>query len=50
MVVGIFVFILADIEFLKMFPTVQSALISLGVFLVGLGEWITHPMRCANRK
>ena len=45
MVVGIVVFILAGAGVLKAFPVVPTALISFGVFWVGLGEWINHPLQ-----
>lgn len=45
MVVGIFIFILAGAGLLKVFPPVPTSLISLGVFLFGLGEWANHPLQ-----
>lgn len=47
MVVGIVVFILAGMGVLKAFPVAPTALISLGGFLVGVGEWINHPLQTA---
>ena len=45
MVVGVFVFILAGAGLLKDFPVIPTALVSFGVFLVGLGEWASHPLQ-----
>ena len=45
MVVGIFVFALSGAGILKEFPVVPTALISLGMFFIGLGEWINHPLQ-----
>lgn len=45
MVVGIVVFILAGTGILKAFPVAPTALISLGGFWIGLGEWINHPLQ-----
>ena len=45
MVVGIVVFILSGTGLLKTFPTVPTSLISLGVFWIGLGEWVNHPLQ-----
>lgn len=47
MVVGIVVFLLAGAGLLKAYPTVPTALISLGTFFVGVGEWINHPLQTA---
>lgn len=45
MVVGIVVFILSGTGLLKAFPTVPTSLIFLGIFWVGLGEWVNHPLK-----
>jgi hypothetical protein len=45
MVVSVAVFLLTGAGILKAFPTVASALISLGCFGIGLGEWINHPLQ-----
>jgi hypothetical protein len=47
MAVGIAVFLAAGAGLLSVFPTVPSAVISLGCFFVGLGEWINHPLQTA---
>jgi len=47
MVVGIVVFLAAGAGLLPTFPTAPTALISLGVFFIGLGEWINHPLQTA---
>jgi len=45
MVVSFVVFLLAGSGVLKAFPTAPTALISLGIFFAGLGEWINHPLQ-----
>ncbi len=45
MVVGFVVFLLAGTGTLAAFPAAPTALISLGVFFIGLGEWINHPLK-----
>jgi hypothetical protein len=45
MVVSIVVFLLSGAGVLKAFPTVPTALISLGCFFIGLGEWQNHPLQ-----
>ena len=45
MVVSVVVFLLAGSGVLKTFPTAPTALISLGAFFVGLGEWKNHPLQ-----
>jgi hypothetical protein len=50
MVVGVVAFLAAGTGVLKEFPTVPTALISLGVFLFGLGEWMNHPLKTAIRE
>jgi len=47
MVVSIAVFLLTGAGLLHAFPTVPTAIISLGGFFVGLGEWINHPLQTA---
>jgi len=49
MVVGIVVFLLVGAGLLKAFPVVPTATISLGVFFLGLGEWINHPLQTKLR-
>jgi len=39
------VFLLTGTGVLKAFPTAATALISLGTFFIGLGEWINHPLQ-----
>jgi len=45
MAVGVVVFLAAGAGLLSAFPTVPTAVISLGCFFVGLGEWINHPLQ-----
>jgi hypothetical protein len=45
MVVSVAILILAGTGVLKAFPTVPTALISLGCFFIGLGEWQNHPLQ-----
>jgi hypothetical protein len=45
MVVSIMVFLLSGAGLLKAFPTAPTALISLGGFWIGLGEWVNHPLQ-----
>ncbi|MDX8386123.1 MAG: hypothetical protein R8M11_06360 [Gallionella sp.] len=45
MVVGFVIFVLAGMGVLKSFPTAPTALISLGIFWIGVGEWINHPLQ-----
>ncbi len=45
MVVGMFVFLLTAAGVLSVLPAVPSLLISLGIFLFGLGEWVNHPLQ-----
>jgi|SRR5882724_8733322 len=45
MAVSVVVFLLAGSGVLKAFPTAPTALISLGAFFVGLGEWKNHPLQ-----
>ena len=45
MAVSCVVFLLAGVGLLHEFPTVPTVLMSLGVFCVGLGEWINHPLQ-----
>jgi hypothetical protein len=45
MAVSVPVFLLTGAGALKAFPTAATALISLGAFFVGLGEWINHPLQ-----
>ena len=45
MVVSIVVFLSAGAGILKAFPTAPTALISLGSFCIGLGEWRNHPLQ-----
>lgn len=45
MVVGIVIFLLAGAGLLKAFPTMPTALIALGIFWLGIGEWINHPLQ-----
>jgi hypothetical protein len=49
MVVGIVVFLLCGAGLLKAFPILPTAMLSLGCFFIGLGEWINHPQRTAIR-
>lgn len=49
MVVGIVVFFFVGAGLLKVFPVVPTATISLGVFFLGLGEWINHPLQTMLR-
>ena len=45
MVAGFAVFLLAGAGYLHALPTKPTLLISLGVFLFGLGEWCNHPLQ-----
>lgn len=45
MVVGLGVFIATAVGALKVLPATATLLISLGVFLIGWGEFINHPHR-----
>ncbi|AKH39169.1 hypothetical protein BCL69_11332 [Nitrosomonas communis] len=45
MVVCFFVFLFTGSGFLSEFPTVPTALMSIGGFFVGLGELINHPLQ-----
>lgn len=47
LVVCIAIFLLTGAGLLHTFPTVPTAIISLGGFFVGLGEWINHPLQTA---
>jgi len=44
-VVSIVVFLSSGAGALKAFPTAPTALISLGGFWIGLGEWVNHPLQ-----
>ncbi len=41
--IGGFVFLLNGAGLLPAYPTGATALIAIGVFLWGIGEWINHP-------
>jgi hypothetical protein len=45
MVVSFVVFLLSGSGVLRAFPTIPTALISLGGFCIGLGEWVNHPLQ-----
>ena len=45
MVVGFVTFTAAGAGLLKEFPAVPTAVIALGVFFIGLGEWTNHPLQ-----
>lgn len=45
MVVGIVIFLLTGAGLLKAFPTMPTALVALGTFWLGIGEWINHPLQ-----
>ena len=45
MAVGLAVFVLAGSGFFKEFPAGPTALCGLGVFFIGMGEWINHPLQ-----
>lgn len=45
MVIGVVIFLLTGAGLLKAFPTMPTALISMGLFWLGLGEWINHPIQ-----
>ena len=45
MVVGIVIFLLVGAGILKAYPTIPTSLVSLGIFWLGLGEWINHPLQ-----
>lgn len=47
MVVGVVVFLLTGAGQLKAFPIVPTSLVSLGMFFIGVGEWINHPIQTA---
>lgn len=47
MVVSVVVFLSVGAGLLHAFPTVPTAIISLGGFFVGLGELINHPLQTA---
>ena len=49
MVTGFSTFILAGLGILKEFPLGPTAVTGLGVFFVGLGEWINHPLQTILR-
>ena len=42
-VAGAFVFLVNGTGLLSAYPAVPTALVSLGVFFWGIGEWINHP-------
>ena len=44
-VVSTVVFLSSGAGVLKAFPTLPTALISLGGFWIGLGEWVNHPLQ-----
>jgi hypothetical protein len=44
-VVSVVVFLLSGAGILKAFPTAATALISLGGFWIGMGEWVNHPLQ-----
>lgn len=48
-VAGLAVFLLTGAGLLKEFPTLPTAMISLGTFLFGVGEWINHPLQTSLR-
>ncbi|EOV8217199.1 hypothetical protein ACOGYS_000200 [Edwardsiella piscicida] len=43
--VGVVLFILNGTSILSRYPTIPIAFLSVGMFLIGLGEWINHPFR-----
>jgi hypothetical protein len=45
MVASLVIFLLCGAGLLKSFPIVPTAVISLGSFFIGLGEWINHPLQ-----
>ena len=45
MVISMVVFLAAGAGVLAAFPTVPTAVISLGTFFDGLGEWVNHPLQ-----
>lgn len=45
MVVCVIIFMLIGSGHLPEFPTAPTALISIGGFFIGLGEWINHPFQ-----
>lgn len=45
MVVSVAVFLLNGTGLLKQYPSTPTALISLGSFFIGLGEWVNHPLQ-----
>lgn len=44
---GLLVLCLTGAGLLKEFPTAATALVALGTFFIGMGEWINHPLRTA---
>lgn len=45
MVGGLVIFIMCGAGLLPNYPTAETALISIGVFFVGVGEWKNHPLQ-----
>ncbi len=45
MAVGFFVFLLSGLGLLSAFPLAPTVCISSGMFFIGLGEWINHPLQ-----
>ncbi len=45
MVVSVVVFLSVGSGVLSAFPTAPTAIISLGAFFIGLGEWTNHPLQ-----
>lgn len=45
MAAGLLVLCLAGAGLLKEFPTAATALVALGTFFIGMGEWINHPLQ-----
>lgn len=44
MAVGFIVFVMAAVGLVTAFPAGPTAVVGLGVFFVGMGEWISHPL------
>lgn len=49
MALGLVVFVLAGVGFLKEFPAEPTAICALGVFFFGMGEWVNHPLQTKLR-
>ncbi|PSY67335.1 hypothetical protein C7B16_04320 [Escherichia sp. 20412-1] len=44
-VVGAMIFVINGTSLFDRYPVVPLAFLSSGIFFIGLGEWINHPLR-----